>query len=90
MLPPPQVRTCWELAKCDSIEAVLAAGRARADEPHPIMPRLLPGERPALLLPWDADYTSLGTGDAAPLTYTPAWATGPSRFVLEDKAWKHV
>jgi 8-oxo-dGTP pyrophosphatase MutT (NUDIX family) len=90
MLPPPQVRTCWELGQCASIEEVLAAGRARADEPHPIMPRLMPGDRPALLLPWDADYTSLGTGDAAPLTYTPAWARGPSRFVLEDKAWKHV
>jgi 8-oxo-dGTP pyrophosphatase MutT (NUDIX family) len=90
MLPPPQVRTCWELAQCASIEDVLAAGRARADEPHPIMPRLMPGDRPALLLPWDADYTSRGTGDAAPLTYTPAWARGPSRFVLEDKAWKHV
>jgi 8-oxo-dGTP pyrophosphatase MutT (NUDIX family) len=90
MLPPPQVRTCWELAQCASIEDVLAAGRARADEPHPIMPRLMPGDRPALLLPWDPDYTSKGTGDAAPLTYTPAWARGPSRFVLEDKAWKHV
>jgi 8-oxo-dGTP pyrophosphatase MutT (NUDIX family) len=90
MLPPPQVRTCWELAQCASIEDVLAAGRARADEPHPIMPRLMPGDRPALLLPWDPDYTSKGTGDAAPLTYTPAWARGPSRFVLEDQAWKHV
>lgn len=90
MLPPPQVRTCWELAQHASIEDVLAAGRARAEEPHPIMPRLAPGERPALLLPWDAEYTTSGTGDAAPLTYTPAWARGPSRFVLEDKAWKHV
>lgn len=90
MLPPPQVRTCWELSQCASVDEVLAAGRARADEPHPIMPRLMPGERPALLLPWDPEYTSKGTGDAAPLTYTPAWATGPSRFVLEDKAWKHV
>jgi hypothetical protein len=84
------VRTCWELAQHATIEDVLAAGRARAEEPHPIMPRLMPGERPALLLPWDADYTSKGTGDAAALTYTPKWATGPSRFVLEDKAWKHV
>jgi hypothetical protein len=54
------------------------------------MPRLAPGDRPCLLLPWDAEYTTKGTGDAAPLTYTPAWATGPSRFVMEDRAWKHV
>jgi len=90
MLPPPQIRTCWELAQHDSVEAVLAAGRARADEPHPIMPRLAPGERPALLLPWDPEYTTKGTGDAAPLAYRPRWATGPSRFVMEDRAWKHV
>lgn len=90
MLPPPQIRTCWELSSLGSIEAVLAAGRARAEEPHPIMPRLAPGERPCLLLPWDAEYTTKGTGDAAPMAYHPRWATGPSRFVMEDRAWKHV
>jgi 8-oxo-dGTP pyrophosphatase MutT (NUDIX family) len=90
MLPPPQIRTCWELSQHKTIEDVLAAGKARAEEPHPIMPRLAPGEVPSLLLPWDAEYTTKGTGDAAPLTYTPAWATGPSRFVMEDRAWKHV
>ena len=89
-LPPPQLRTLWELSAYRSIREVLAAGRARADEPHPIMPRLSPGDRPCLLLPWDPDYVARGTGDAAPLTYTPAWAKGPSRFVLEDRAWKHV
>jgi len=89
MLPPPQVRTCWELAQWNSIEAVLAAGRSRAEEPHPIMPRLMPGERPCLLLPWDAEYMQ-ATGDSAAMAYRPRWATGPSRFVLEDRAWKHV
>jgi 8-oxo-dGTP pyrophosphatase MutT (NUDIX family) len=89
-LPPPQVRTCWELAQLDGIRAVLAAGRQRAEEPHPIMPRLVPGERPCLLLPWDPDYTTKGTGESTPLSYTPRWATGPSRFVMEDRAWKHV
>src|SRR5262249_12720697 len=89
-LPPPQVRTCWELAPLVSIEAVLAHARARADEPHPIMPRLAPGEVPALLLPWDPEYMTRGTGDATPWTYPPRGAIGPSRFVLENKAWKHV
>ena len=93
-LPPPQVRTCWELAEHDTIDQVLAAARERAAEPHPIMPRLKmtsgAGDTPCLLLPWDPDYTDGGTGDATPLTYTPKWARGPSRFVMEDRAWKHV
>lgn len=91
-LPPPQVRTCWELAALPTIEAVVAAGRQRAEEPHPILPRLAPsaGALPCLLLPWDPSYLDGGTGDSAPLTYRPQWATGPSRFVMEDRAWKHV
>lgn len=91
-LPPPQVRTCWELAALPTIEAVIAAGRERADEPHPILPRLRIGSAgtPELLLPWDPDYLDGGTGDSAPLTYRPRWARGPSRFVMEDRAWKHV
>jgi len=89
-LPPPQLRTLWELAQHATIGDVLAAARARATEPHPILPRLAPGASPCLLLPWDPDYTVTGTGDAAPLTYHPSWAIGPSRFVMEERAWKHV
>lgn len=89
-LPPPQLRTCWELNEFKRIDDVLAAGRKRADEPHPILPRLAPGDRPCLLLPWDPEYTTRGIGDAAPLTYRPSWARGPSRFVLEGGAWQHV
>ena len=89
-LPPPQIRTFWELARCATIADVLAAGRKRTDEPHPIMPRLAPGESVTLLLPWDPDYTVTGTGEATPLTYKPTWAIGPSRFLLEGRAWKHV
>lgn len=92
-LPPPQVRTLWELSQLDTIEQVFAAGRARADEPHPIMPRLrapASGDPLCLLLPWDPEYTVTGTGDATPLTYTPSWAIGPSRFILEGRTWKHV
>jgi len=92
-LPPPQLRTFWELSQLATIEEVFAAGRARAEEPHPILPRLRDpdaGDPRCLLLPWDPEYTETGTGDAAPLTYVPRWAIGPSRFILEDRTWKHV
>jgi 8-oxo-dGTP pyrophosphatase MutT (NUDIX family) len=92
-LPPPQVRTCWELAQLATIEEVLAAARTRSDEPHPIMPRLCPpsgGAAGCLLLPWDPDYIERGTGDATPLTYVPRWASGPSRFLREGSTWNHV
>jgi 8-oxo-dGTP pyrophosphatase MutT (NUDIX family) len=92
-LPPPQVRTLWELAQLDSLAAVHAAAKQRAEEPHPIMPRLrtmAAGEPLTLLLPWDPEYMEGGSGEGTPLTYRPRWATGPSRFVMEDMTWKHV
>ena len=94
MLPPPQIRTMWELRDYRTVAEVLTAGHARGAEPHPIMPRvrtMVAGETsPTLLLPWDREYTDQGTGDGTPLTYTPLWAKGPSRFVKEDNAWKHI
>jgi len=89
-LPPPQIRTCWELAEHPNVRAAMNAGRARGEEPHPIMPRLMPGASPALLLPWDPEYLTAGTGDSTPLTYHPSWARGPSRFVRDGNAWKHI
>ncbi|HMG24458.1 MAG TPA: NUDIX domain-containing protein [Kofleriaceae bacterium] len=92
-LPPPQIRTFWELAQYASVEDVLAAGRARSEEPHPIMPRLrtaAAGDPVCLLLPWDPEYTDAGSGDATPLTYAPGWAVGPSRFVLEGQTWNYL
>ena len=92
-LPPPQIRTCWELAEHGTLDEVFSAARARATEPHPIMPRLrtmVAGELPCLLLPWDPDYVDNATGESTPLAYRPSWARGPSRFVMEDRAWKHV
>jgi 8-oxo-dGTP pyrophosphatase MutT (NUDIX family) len=86
-LRPPQIRILWELAEYASIAEVVAASAVRNAEPHPILPRLGGG---ALLLPWDPDYMVTGTGDSAPLAYRPAWARGPSRFVMEDHTWKHV
>jgi hypothetical protein len=110
-LPPPQLRTLWELRELRSIAAVMEEARRRAAAPHPILPRLAPtstvevplGASPVprtnaaapgagpkcLLLPWDRDYLTLGNGEAAELTPLPFWAVGPSRFVLEDRAWRH-
>jgi 8-oxo-dGTP pyrophosphatase MutT (NUDIX family) len=90
-LPPPQVRTCWELSQYKTIADVIAAAKQRADQPHPIMPRLSPSnDGPCLLLPWDPDYTITGTGEATPLAYRPLWAIGPSRFYNQDGVWNHV
>jgi hypothetical protein len=89
-LPPPQIRTMWELSRLASIAEVFAAAKKRAEEPHPIMPRLAPSTTgPVLLLPWDPGYTE-AQGEATPLAYNPSWAVGPSRFVYENKTWKHV
>jgi len=90
-LPPPQIRTMWELAQHGSIEEVFAAARTRAGELHPIMPRHAQGQTGiTLLLPWDPDYDTLGQGEATSLSYQPSWAIGPSRFIREGSAWKHI
>ncbi|MGE0871986.1 MAG: NUDIX domain-containing protein [Kofleriaceae bacterium] len=93
-LPPPQVRTLWELAQLPTIDDVLATARNRGGELHPILPRFhgapAGGDpRPTLLLPWDPEYDA-GTGEGITLPSRPSWARGPSRFVLEDRTWKHV
>jgi 8-oxo-dGTP pyrophosphatase MutT (NUDIX family) len=94
-LPPPQLRTMYELASLSSVQDVLAAAKVRAEEPHPILPRLRTMQAgdngPTLLLPWDPEYAEHGTGESAPLTYVPSWATGPSRFVFDAaRAWRHI
>jgi 8-oxo-dGTP pyrophosphatase MutT (NUDIX family) len=86
-LPPHALRTCWELAHFDKLAEVFAAARKRAQEPHPILPRV--GPNLSLLLPWDPDYAS-GQGESLPFTYHPKWALGPSRFVRKDRTWKLV
>jgi 8-oxo-dGTP pyrophosphatase MutT (NUDIX family) len=93
-LPPALVRTCHELAQHASVAELRAAARARAEEPHPVLPRLAANvggsSSMCLLLPWDPDYETAGQGESHPYSYKPSWATGPSRFVLEDRTWKHV
>lgn len=96
-LPPPQVRTFYELrdAAPGGPAAVLALAAERARHPHPILPRFaaMP-DAPhgfCLLLPWDPDYASAGTGEALEMSADHPLAVGPSRFVLDrDGAWRHV
>jgi 8-oxo-dGTP pyrophosphatase MutT (NUDIX family) len=90
-LPPPQVRTFWELSRLAAIDAVLLESARRAGELAPIMPRVAPSAGTiCLLLPWDPEYVTAGQGDAAPMPAPPRWATGRSRFLLEDQTWHHV
>jgi 8-oxo-dGTP pyrophosphatase MutT (NUDIX family) len=91
-LPPPQVRTFWELREAAEagMDALLAEVARRAATPHPILPRFAPIGAFTLLLPWDPDYDALGQGDALTMPSDHPLATGPSRFVLEDETWKNV
>lgn len=91
-LPPPQVRTLAELEEsATDLDALRRLARGRAAAPHPIMPRMCPlTEGFALLLPWDPEYITRGTGDAAPMPADHPLARGPSRFILEDATWKNV
>jgi hypothetical protein len=92
-LPPPQLRTFHELREPCAIdyEAVVQESRRRAQSLLPILPRGCAVDGGiALLLPWDAEYESLGGGEGHPWPKEHPLATGPSRFVLHDGTWKHV
>jgi 8-oxo-dGTP pyrophosphatase MutT (NUDIX family) len=91
-LPPPQVHTLADLAAARTLDGIFALAAARI--PAPILPRMMPTPGVAagfaLLLPWDPDYTTNGTGDAAPIPLDHPLCRGPSRFILEDRTWKNV
>ena len=87
LLAPHVIRTCWELAHFDKLAEVVAAARKRAQEAHPILPRV--GPNLSLLLPWDPDYGA-GQGESLPFAYQPKWALGPSRFVRKGSTWQLV
>jgi 8-oxo-dGTP pyrophosphatase MutT (NUDIX family) len=92
-LPPPQVRTFLDLqaAAEAGMDALLGSARQRAQHPHAIMPRMAPMDPGfALLLPWDPEYHSKGTGDSLAMPGDHPLAIGPSRFVLEDMSWNHI
>lgn len=96
-LPPPQIRTFLELREPAraGMDALRAAAAFRAAQPYPVLPRMampVTGEPSplTLLLPWDPEYMTRGTGDALPMPRYHPLAVGPSRFVLEGSSWKHI
>jgi 8-oxo-dGTP pyrophosphatase MutT (NUDIX family) len=91
-LPPPQVHSFAAMrAAGDDLASLRRSADDRAAAPHPIMPRMCPLPAGfALLLPWDPDYATAGTGDTAPMPSDHPLARGPSRFILEDATWKNV
>jgi 8-oxo-dGTP pyrophosphatase MutT (NUDIX family) len=91
-LPPPQLHTLWQLMRLPSVDDVLATAAAHAATIAPILPRVAADPRGlCLLLPWDPAYATLGQGEAlaVPPPAQAPWATGKSRFVLVDGAWRY-
>ncbi len=92
-LPPPQLRTFYELLEPakKGIEGILEFARAAAPHAHPILPRASTAEEDlTLLLPWDADYESAGCGASMPMPSDHKLAWGASRFVLSPTlGWVH-
>lgn len=92
-LPPPQIRTLMEMGPStrEGLPALLALCAEREAAAHAILPRAAQAQGGlTLLLPWDPDYESAGQGAALSLPAGHPLAVGPSRFVLEDSAWKHI
>ncbi len=92
-LPPPQLRTFYELiepAKA-GIQGVLSFARDKAAHPHAILPRACPSaEGLTLLLPWDAQYETDGSGASLPMPKDHSLAWGATRFVLSSEGgWIH-
>ena len=48
------------------------------------------GEPPCLLLPWDPEYPTARHRREHAADVSAGVGAGPSRFVVEDRAWKHV
>ncbi len=95
-LPPPQLRTLLELSAVAKRGpgAILELARARTPHVKPIVPRFAPmPELPggfALLLPWDPEYETRGTGTGEPFAKDHPLAGGPTRFFREGAHWRQV
>jgi len=85
-VPPPQLRTFWELSAYRDLPSLLTAARERTVQP--ILPRFgnTDDGAVALLLPWDPEYRTRGTGDEVDYE----GGDGPSRFVIEGMTWRMV
>ncbi len=93
-LPPPQLRTFFELVEPSKagIAGMLAFARKGQAHAHAILPRACASaEGLTLLMPWDAEYLSAGNGASLPMAADHPLAWGPSRFVLQaGGGWKHI
>jgi hypothetical protein len=87
-LPPPQLRTLWELAPLATPAEVMAAAARRAAHVLPLMPRARQlSEQLQLLFPWDVDYASVDA-EGTPWPADHPLAAGPSRVTLADGFWR--
>ena len=90
-VPPPQLRTLHELLQAGpSLAACVAAADARSPHVAPVMPRFadLGGGKMALLLPWDPEYSTRGTGEGVEWPAGHPLGVGPSRVLLEGMSWR--
>jgi 8-oxo-dGTP pyrophosphatase MutT (NUDIX family) len=89
-LPPPQLRTLYELSKLEGgLPELFKLARLRAAARHPILPRCWNGApaRSVLLLPWDPAYLSEGIGESIPMPVGHPLAFGPSRAKHDGRRW---
>jgi 8-oxo-dGTP pyrophosphatase MutT (NUDIX family) len=89
-LPPPQLRTLFELIPFaeGGLSAILGEAHERRAHAHPILPRFAQeGPSMALLLPWDPEYDKT-PGDGISMPKGHYLGKGPSRFLLEGMTWK--
>ncbi len=82
LLPPPTLYTLLELGAFASLSELWRAIESR--QIATILPKLVLGESPAVLLPWDRDYQA-AEGEAV-AWYGPPGKPG-SRLVLSDGRW---
>lgn len=91
VLPPPQIRMLFELEASMKTATWDTTIAGRLDTTARILPRFaLTGaeQRPSLLLPWDPEYATAGTGESYSLEAGHPWAWGPSRFLREGETWR--
>jgi 8-oxo-dGTP pyrophosphatase MutT (NUDIX family) len=97
-LPPPQLRTLWELDQAgNTVADALAAAHTRAPHVVPLMPRALVGEAGSapslsLLFPWDPAYAAGPLADVEGTPWPPGHplAVGPSRVNRVGDHWQLV
>jgi 8-oxo-dGTP pyrophosphatase MutT (NUDIX family) len=89
-LPPPQLRTMFDLRAAGGMPGILAEAARRQAARAPIMPRIAMGEDGIkILLPWDPEYLAT-SGEGEPIAREHILATPPSRFVWTGSAWREM